>query len=103
MPGRSEQESGTAICRLTGKRLNDIAGCTDEGGFQDQVFRRIAGDEEFRIDDEIGAGRGRSRTSLARLFRISGKITQDRIELRECDPHRVRDLSHHDAGLPPLQ
>jgi hypothetical protein len=56
-----------------------------KGRLQNQVFRRIAGKEQFRQDDEIGASGPRLRAGVARLGGVAGDVAHRRVELSQRD------------------
>jgi predicted amidohydrolase len=60
----------------------------DEAGPQEQVLRRIAGDDELREEDEVGAGVPGLVEPLDDACRVAVDIADDAIDLCECDPHR---------------
>jgi hypothetical protein len=61
----------------------------DEGWSQDQILRRIAGNIEFGVEDEIGARFPCRRIGFAGLGEIGGDRANGRIELRESNDEMV--------------
>jgi hypothetical protein len=53
--------------------------------FENQVFRRIARDEQLREDDDVGALGGRARARGASLLDVADNIANRRVELRNSN------------------
>jgi hypothetical protein len=59
-PGAADDEARAAIGGLGGQRFDPLRAGLDEGGLEDEVLGRVAGDGEFGGDDQVGAGGGGS-------------------------------------------
>ena len=65
-PGTADQDRRPAVGGLARQFLDRGAACRLERRLQHQIFRRIAGDEQFGQHDEIGAvGRACARAARA--------------------------------------
>jgi hypothetical protein len=64
-PGAADDETRPAVARLLGERLDGLPASGDEGGLEDQVLGRIAGDGELGRDRQVGALPGRLGPGLA--------------------------------------
>ena len=60
-----------------------------ERGADQQILRRVAGDREFRVGDEVGAGLGRTLGCLEDLRAVPLQVADRGVELRERDPERL--------------
>ena len=60
---------------------------TDEPGAEQKVLRRIAGDRQFREDDEVGAVGLCLGEALEDQLAVSLEIADDRVDLGQCEPH----------------
>ena len=79
------------------KLLDRLAAGVLEGRLQDQVLRRIAGDEQLGQHEEIGAaGRGLG-PRRARLLQVAVDVADDRIELGDGDPDGIGQGCCHAA------
>ena len=82
---RADDDARTAIGRIGDQRLGRPLAGAQEGRLVDQVFRRIAGDEQLGVEHEVGALAGRIGARLARLGEIAGDIADHRVELGDGD------------------
>ena len=80
-PDRAHQNCRT-FSTGRGKPLQFHERCVLERRLQDQVFGRVAVEEEFGEDDDVGAGRARLHVSVRCSLRVAAKIAEDGIELR---------------------
>jgi len=77
------------------ERLDGGAAGGLERRLEHQIFGRIAGDEQLRIDHEVGALPGRGGARAARLVGIAGDVADGRIELGDGDRQALgRALAH---------
>ncbi len=86
LPRKADDDARPAICRLRRKLLHRLFAGLQESGLQDEVLRRIAGDEEFGQKQQIGAFARRRRPCLACLCNVAGNVSDRRIELCHGDP-----------------
>src|SRR6185312_12022213 len=96
-PGRTD-DSGRAGSHLARELLDRRLAVGGEGRFQHQVFGRIAGDEQFGRNDEVGAHRGRFVARLLELGKVARDVAHGRVELRQRDDQPVG----HDEARPRL-
>ncbi|MEY9310269.1 hypothetical protein ABH977_005481 [Bradyrhizobium ottawaense] len=93
-PGRADQHGRPAIGGLSGQCLDRGAAGRLEGRLLHEVLRRIAGDEQFRKQHEIGAVGDGSRARIARLGGVALDVAQGRIELGERDRECFETFGH---------
>ena len=82
-PGGADQHRRPAIGGLARKLLDRRAAGGLEGRLQHQVFRRIAGDEQFGQHQQIGAIGLACARACARFRGVARDIAHDRVQLRE--------------------
>ena len=82
---RAHDDARAAIRRVGNQCLGRPLAGAQEGRLVDQVFRRIAGDEQLGVEHEVGALAGRIGARLARLGEIAGDIADYRVELRDSN------------------
>ena len=83
-PDGADDHAGSAVAGLGCQRFHDLSCRRGEGRLAHEVLGGIAGDEELRDDDEIGAFGGSTRARLAQLIGIAGEVADHGIELSEC-------------------
>ena len=66
-----------------------------ESGLEHKTFRRIAGEEQFGKDDEIGALPGRFVTGAKSFGRIAGNIADSGVELGDGDSQSICGCPGH--------
>src|SRR5207302_8781590 len=64
--------------------------CTDEPGTQEQVFRRIAGDDQLGEEDDVDVLLLRLVEPIEHALRVSGEVAHDRVDLRKRKPQGLR-------------
>ena len=98
-PGRADQHGRSAIGGLARQRLDRFAAGRLERRLQHEIFRRIAGDEQFRQQQQIGAVGLRRLARGTGLGGIAGDVAHGRVELGQRDPEFGG--FGHDANMPP--
>ena len=83
--GACDQQGWTVARRLTRESFNGRPAAGLKCGFENQVFRRIARDEQLREDDDVGTLGGRARARGASLLDVADNIANRRVELRNSD------------------
>ena len=78
--GQAHQQGD--ICALGRKRLQRLVDPDFQAGAQQQVFRRVARQRQFRKHHQPGAAGGRLTRRLLNPLRIAGNIADHRIDLR---------------------
>ena len=91
-PGRADQHRGAAALGLARQFFDGGAAGGLEGGLQHQIFRRVAGDEQFRQHHEIGAVGLRLVARRARLGGVAGDVADRRVQLRQRESVRERGV-----------
>ena len=86
---RNANEHRWSIGGVLGQVLDGRTAGGDEGWPQDQILRRIAGDIELGVEDEVGAGFPCRRIGFPGLGKIGGDRANGRIELGESDNEMV--------------
>ena len=94
-PDGADQHAGAAVGGVLGDGLDGRAGGRREGRLAHQVLGRIAGDEQLRQHDEVGALGSGLRTRLAQLLGVARKVADRRVELGEGDFERIGDCIRH--------
>jgi len=79
---RADNDAWSAVGSVARQRTNSLFTRSKKRWFQNQIFRRIAGDEQFCKQNEIGLHPGRLSACRACLGQISGDIAHDGIKLR---------------------
>ncbi len=109
-PGRADDDARTAIGRLARQILDRRDALRHESRLQHQVFRRIAGDEQFGEDDKVGLLPRGIGPRLARQPQITGDIADGGVQLRDRNSqclgrirHVMRRLWRNFAGLKSVQ
>ena len=82
-PGRADHHRRAAISRVGSKAFDGGAGVLLQRRLQHQVLRRIAGDEQFGEQDEVGLAHAGPRGAGAR--QIAGDVAHHGIELGQRD------------------
>ena len=100
-PWRADQHRRAAVSGFARQRLHRSAAGRLESGLEHQVFRRIAGDEQFGKGDDIAAVARRLRPRLAGKLQIAGNVADDRIELGNRDGQTVGGTVVHNQALAP--
>ena len=98
-PGRADQHRRPAVGGLARQRLDRGPAGRLESRLEHQVFRRIAGDEQFGKSDDVGTIVRGAGARLAGKLQIAGNIADDRIELRYRNGQTIGGRSVHGAGL----
>ena len=93
-PGRADQHRRAAIGGLARERLDRGAAGVLERRLLHQIFRRVAGDEQFRKQHEIGAVGPGLRARGTHLRGIALDVAHGRIELGERDREYVETFGH---------
>ena len=88
-PRQANEHRWAAVRRFARQIFHRSAARIDEGGFQHQIFRRIARQEQFREHHDIGALPGSRGARGAHLGRIAGDIADSRVQLRKGKGERV--------------
>ena len=86
-PGRADQHRRAAVGGLARQFLDRRAAGRLERRLQHQIFRRIAGDEQFRQHHEIGAVGLRLLARGAGFRGVAGDVAHGRVQLgqRNCE------------------
>ena len=99
---RADDDARPAIGGVGGEVLDGPLAGRQEGRLQHEVLRRIAGDEKFGEQDQVGALAGGIRPRLARLGEIAGDVADDRVQLGDGDAQHVgRGLAVHGERFSP--
>ena len=88
-PGQADEGGRAAIGGRPRNLFESGAAGFLEGRFQDEILGRIAGEEQFREDDEIGAHRRRLGAGAQDGRRIGGNIADGAADLGESDDEAV--------------
>jgi hypothetical protein len=99
---RADDDAWPTVGGIPGKILRCLFTCFQESRPNDQIFRRIAGQEKLGIKHQIGALPRGVRPRLARLCQIAGDIADGRVQLGDSDAENVTDLAHHADVARPL-
>ncbi len=83
-PDGADEHAG-ARAQLGGQRLDARARRGGKRRLEDEILRRIAGDEKLGEHDEIGTEGGSPRTHFAQLGYIAVDVTHRRVRLGERD------------------
>src|SRR5262249_19509417 len=95
------QQARPSVGGLAGESLDRRAASGLKGRLEHEVFRRIAGDEQFRERDEIGAIARGLLARLTRTFQIAGNVADRGIKLRHGNSETIgRTLIHGQALTP---
>ena len=100
-PRRADQQRRATRCGFARKRFDRGAAGGLEGGLEHQILGRIAGDEQFRENDQIGALGGRLLAGTPHFLGIAGDVADRRVELRDRDGQLVSGTGVHGKALPP--
>ena len=96
-PRRADQHRGAAVGGLARERFHGRAAGRLEGRLEHQILWRIAGDEQFRKSDDVGAVARGLRARFARQLQIAGDVADDGVELRHGNGETIgRALGHGD-------
>ena len=98
-PRRADEHRRAAVGGLARQRLDRRAAGGLERRLEHQILGRIAGDEQLREHDEVGAVGGRLRASAAHLFGVAGDVADGGIELGERDGEAVGGTGVHGPDL----
>jgi len=82
-PGAADQDGRASIGRRRRELFHPFAAAPLKGGLQDQILRRIAGNDQFAGDHQWRAGGRRLAARLQELFRIALDVAHGRVELGE--------------------
>ena len=86
---RADDDARAAIGGVGGQLLGRPLAGPQEGRLEDQIFRRIAGEEKLGEKHEIGALPRGIGARLARLGEIAGDVADNRVELGDSDAQDV--------------
>ena len=93
-PRRADDHARPAVGGILGEGLDRRAARVLERRLEDEILRRIAGDEQLGEDEKVGAvGRG-LRPRRARLLQVALDVADDRVELGDGEADGVGDRSH---------
>ncbi len=98
-PGRADQDGRPAIGGFPRELLDRGAAGRLKCRLQNQVFRRIAGNEQFRQNDQIGAIGASLHARGACLGGIARDVTHRRVQLGQRD-RKLRGAFGHGAMVP---
>jgi hypothetical protein len=73
--------------RPVGEFLDGFLGAAHEAGLLDQIAGRIAGDGEFREDDQVCAGSRGFPGEIGHAGDVAAKVADGRIDLPQRDFH----------------
>ncbi len=93
-PWQANQRGRPSVRRLPRQLLQSRAARLLEGRLQDEVFRRIAGEEEFRRQHEVGPERRSLGARLAQPVAVARDVADNRGNLRERDDEAVGGRRH---------
>ena len=88
-PGCPQDHGRPAVRRLLGEILDRTLDRVRKSGLQDQIFGRIAGDDELGRDHEIGALLRRRGARAAEGRDVASDVADRRVELRQGDREDV--------------
>lgn len=97
-PGRADQHGRAAIGGLARKLGGGGHGGTLEGRLQHQIFRRIAGQKQFRKDDQVGAREFGLAAGGHGLFDIARDVAHDGVQLGQRNAELVGHGSQEIRG-----
>ena len=100
-PGRADDDARAAIGGVGGQRLDRPAAGVLEGRLEHQVLRRIAGDEQFRQDHEVGAEAGGLGARFAGLLQVAVDVADHGIELGDRNADCIGQVSCHGCRCSP--
>ena len=100
-PRRADEHGWAAIAGVARQRFDRGAAGRLKRRLEHQVFRRIAGDEQFGKGDDIGALARRLRARDAGALEIAGDVADNRIELRQRDGQPIGGTLVHGNDLTP--
>ena len=80
-----EDDRNVARCRQQCVQLSELI--VDEALAREQVHRRVAGEDQLRQDDDIGAFRNGARGRFLDEGAVAGEVADDRIHLCDSDAH----------------
>ncbi len=98
-PWRADHHTGAAVGGVRREILDRLPARILEGRLQHQVFRRVAGDKEFRERHEIGARGGCRVSRRPRLLEVAVNIADYGIKLGDGDADGIGQVCCHIAGL----
>ncbi len=96
-PGRAHDHGRSALAGLARERFHGLAAGGLKGRLQHQVLRRIAGNEQFREQDQVGVHGLRARGTHS--GRIAGDVSDNRIELGQGNGELTCGRHIHGHGL----
>ena len=85
----SEQERRAAVDGRIDQPLGCLHRLPDEFRLQHQVFGRIAGQLQFRHQDQVGALGGGLGAPLQHLLGIAGQVANPLAQLDKCDAKAI--------------
>ena len=88
---RCADEHGDPVGGL-GDLVDRAARRADEAGPQQQILRRVAGDDELGKEDEIRVRLARPAEPFDDRGRVAVDVADDAIDLCECESHRFSPL-----------
>ena len=101
-PGRADQHRRTAVGGLARQLFDRGAAGRLKCRLQHQVFRRIAGNEQFGQHHQIGAVGPRLRAGGARLGGVARDVADRRVQLGQRNRELVGAFGH-EAMVPCAQ
>ena len=93
-PGAADQHGRAAVGGLPRQLLDGRAAGRLKGRFQHQIFRRIAGNEQFGQHHEIGAVGAALRARGAGLGGVAGDVAHRRVQLGQRDRKLIGSFGH---------
>ena len=93
-PGRADQHRRAAVGGFAREFLDRRAAGRLKRRLQDQIFRRIAGNEQFRQHDKVGAVGARPVARGAHLRGIAGDVAHRRVQLGQRDRKLIGAFGH---------
>src|SRR5262249_22780415 len=100
-PWRADDDRGTVIGSIA-RQCFDCGSAGDlKGRLKHEIFRWIAGDEQFRKGNKVGAVARGLRARLARTLQITGYISDRGIKLRHGNSETIGRALVHGQALTP--
>ena len=98
-----ETDEQGRVSRPRMKLLEDLKILRDKTRFENQILRRIAGDGQFRRQNQLRARSGEALISADNLFKIAAQIPYGRVNLSKTDLHpALEQIIRNTAGSNPL-
>jgi len=84
--------------RTIGEPVDARPRAREEVLLEEQVLGRVAGDRELGEEDEVGAGGLRLVQAADDALAVPSQVADDRVDLRESEPHRRNSTSFRLCG-----